>query len=165
MHFPKWLEKKYLDPKNVEAKAIQLRQEGKTIVTLNGSFDLLHVGHLFFLFEAKKQADVLIVALNSDESIRSYKSEERPICVLAHRLEMVAAMECVDYVTYFEETDPRDLLKKVRPDVHVNGHEYGAECIEAKTVQEIGGRLHLLPRKGTLSTSEVIQKIRGLSCV
>jgi D-glycero-beta-D-manno-heptose 1-phosphate adenylyltransferase len=158
------LETKLLKPENLEETAKQLRNDGKTIATLNGSFDLLHAGHLYILFQAKKQADVLIVAMNSDASIQKYKSPDRPIVSLQYRLEMMAAIQCVDFVTWFEETDPCSLLLKIRPDVHVNGAEYGKDCIEAKTVREIGARLHLVDRVPTLSTSSIIEKIKKL-CV
>ncbi len=137
-----------------------MRALGLTIATLNGSFDLLHAGHLYIIHQASLQAGKLLVALNSDESIRSYKSPRRPIIPLQYRLEMIAAIEFVDFVTWFEETDPRDLLRKIRPDVHVNGAEYGAHCVEADTVASFGGRLHLVNRIPSLSSSEIIEKIR-----
>lgn len=158
------LEKKLIKPDQLEAKVRSLRAAGKTIATLNGSFDLLHAGHLYILFQAKLQADCLIVALNSDESIKAYKSLDRPIIPLQYRLEMMAAIECVDFVTWFHETNPCELLLKIRPDVHVNGAEYGENCIEAKTVESFGGRLHLVDRIPTLSTSAIIEKVRKL-CV
>jgi len=159
MH-PKWLEKKLIKPENIEAKAAFLRARGVSLATLNGSFDLLHAGHLFIVYEASKQADILIVALNSDASIRQYKKGDRPIIPLSYRLQMVAALEFVHFVTWFEETDPRELLEKIKPDVHVNGAEYGADCIEAKTVQKGGGRLHLVERIPSLATSAIIEKIK-----
>lgn len=158
------LEKKLLKPHELEARVSSIRKGGKTIATLNGSFDLLHAGHLYILFQAKKQADFLIVALNSDDSIRSYKSADRPIVCLQYRLEMIAALGCVDFVTWFEETDPCKFLLKIKPDVHVNGAEYGQNCIEAKTVQSFGGKLHLVDRIPSLSTSSIIEKIQKL-CV
>jgi len=157
---PVWLQKKLIEPNTLEEKMDQLRERKLTIATLNGSFDLLHAGHLYIIHEASKQADRLVVALNSDSSIQKYKSKDRPIVPLSYRLEMMAALEFVDFVTWFEETDPRELLKKIRPDVHVNGAEYGENCIEAATVREGGGKLYLVPRIETLSTSNIIDKIR-----
>jgi rfaE bifunctional protein nucleotidyltransferase chain/domain len=156
---PPWLEKKWLDPENIEERIGELRRGGKTLATLNGSFDLLHAGHLYILHQASLQADILVVALNSDRSIQAYKSPKRPIISLEHRLSMMAALTFVDYVTSFEETDPCALLAKIRPDVHVNGAEYGLECIEAKTVLAHGGRIHLVDRVASLATSEVIKKV------
>ena len=136
------------------------RRQHKTIATLNGSFDLLHAGHLFIINEAAGQADILVVALNSDASIRAYKSPSRPIIPLEYRLKMMAALEAVDFVTWFNETDPILLLEQIRPDVHVNGSEYGAECIEAGVVREHGGRLHIVKKVEGLSTSAIIEKIK-----
>lgn len=159
MKKPKWLEKKLIEPKNLEEFANSLREKKLTIATLNGSFDLLHAGHLYIISEAKLQADKLIVALNSDASIREYKGADRPIVSLNYRLSMMAALEFVDFVTWFEETTPCALIEKIRPDVHVNGIEYGSECIEAKTVKSVGARLHLVDRIPSLATSEIIKKI------
>lgn len=160
MNTPEWLRKKLIDPQHIEGKVAFLRAQNGTIATLNGSFDLLHAGHLFIISEASKQADYLIVALNSDASIQQYKSPDRPIVPLLYRLEMMAALEFVDYVTWFDETDPRTLLAKIKPDVHVNGAEYGDQCIEAETVRKGGGRLHLVKRIPSLATSTLIEKIK-----
>jgi rfaE bifunctional protein nucleotidyltransferase chain/domain len=155
-----WLQKKLIEPKQLAHKVAALRAEKKTIATLNGSFDLLHAGHLYIIHQASLQADCLLVALNSDRSIQQYKSPTRPIITLMDRLSMMAALEFVSYVTWFEETDPRNVLSKIKPDVHVNGVEYGANCIEADTVREHGGKLHLVERIPGLATSAVIEKIR-----
>ncbi len=157
---PAWLQKKLVEPEQLEAKVAELRARDLTLATLNGSFDLMHAGHLFIIHEASKQADRLIVALNSDSSIQKYKSPDRPIIPLSYRLEMMAALEFVDYVTWFDETDPCALLAKIKPDVHVNGSEYGTECIEAETVKTHGGRLHLVDRIPSLATSSIIEKIK-----
>jgi rfaE bifunctional protein nucleotidyltransferase chain/domain len=163
MYQPPWLQKKLLDPAQLEDRIAEIRSSRRTIATLNGSFDLLHAGHLFMIHQASLQADVLIVLLNSDRSIQQYKSAKRPIIPLQYRLEMMAALEFVDYVTWFEETDPRAILHRIKPDVHVNGAEYGDQCIEAETVRQNGGRLHLVERIAGLSTSAVIEKV--LQCV
>jgi D-glycero-beta-D-manno-heptose 1-phosphate adenylyltransferase len=157
---PPWLQKKLVEPEQLEAKVAELRAQGLSLATLNGSFDLLHAGHLFIIHEASKQASRLIVALNSDRSIQKYKSPDRPIISLPFRLEMIAALEFVDYVTWFDETDPSVLLAKIKPDVHVNGAEYGSECIEAETIKTYGGRLHLVDRIPSLATSAIIEKIK-----
>ena len=159
-NLPPWLQKKLLDPSQLEKKVRELKADGTTIATLNGSFDLLHAGHLYIIEQASKQADRLIVALNSDASIKRYKNASRPIISLRYRLEMMAALEFVDYVTWFEETDPCAVLTKISPTVHVNGAEYGADCIEAETVINLGGKIHLVDRIPSLSTSALIEKIR-----
>jgi len=157
-----WLRKKLIAPESLEEKILSLRAKKLTIATLNGSFDLMHAGHLYIIYEASKQADRLLVALNSDQSIKKYKSPDRPIVPLEYRLELMSALEFVDYVTWFDETDPRELLGKIKPDVHVNGAEYGENCIEAQTVKELGGKIHLVDRIPNLATSALIQKIKQL---
>lgn len=151
---------KCIEPEDLQKKVHELRSVGNTIVTLNGSFDLFHSGHLHILFEAKKQGDILIVGLNTDESIAKYKSADRPIIPLEQRLKLMASIEFVDYVTYFSETDPREILRIIKPDVHVNGGEYGEECIEANVVKEGGGRVHVVERLPGLSTSELIGLVK-----
>src|ERR1700722_10649830 len=96
---PLWLQKKLINPDQLERKVLELKSLGLKIATLNGSFDLLHAGHLYIIHQASLQGDKLIVALNSDASIQKYKSPSRPIITLKHRLEMMAALEFVDYVT------------------------------------------------------------------
>lgn len=151
--------KKLIHPNDLKKVVFDLRKQKKKIATLNGSFDLLHAGHLHIIYEAAKQGECLIVALNSDDSIKKYKSPLRPIIRLENRLQMVAALEFVDFVTWFEETDPRELLKIIKPDVHVNGAEYGAECIESGVVRENGGEIHIVNLKPSLSTSHLIETI------
>lgn len=151
---------KVIEPENIANVVFDLRSKGKKIATLNGSFDLMHAGHLHILYEASKQADVLLVALNSDCSIQKYKSIHRPLIPLEYRLQMMAAFEFVDYVTWFYETDPISFLKIVKPDVHVNGSEYGENCIEANTVKDFGGRIHIVKLIPGLSTSDIIKKIK-----
>lgn len=162
--FAQFVEKKWIDPDDLQEKIKELKAQGLTIATLNGSFDLLHAGHLEIIHQASLQADILIVGLNTDASIKQYKSPLRPIIPLKYRKQMMAALEFVDFVTWFEETDPREMLKKIRPDVHVNGAEYGENCIEAEIVKSGGGRVHIVSLVEGLSTSEIIKKIASV-CV
>jgi rfaE bifunctional protein nucleotidyltransferase chain/domain len=162
--FAEAIKEKYLLDDALEKKVAKLKMEGKTIVTLNGSFDLMHAGHLEMIYQASLQGDVLIVALNSDASIKKYKSPLRPIIPLEYRMQMMAALTMVDYVTAFDETDPISLLKKISPDVHVNGAEYGENCIEADVVRSGGGRIHIVSLVPYLSTSNIIRKIKE-TCV
>lgn len=154
--------RKIILPETLKQQAAAIKGQGKTIATLNGSFDLLHAGHLQIIYEASLQADVLIVALNSDSSIQRYKGASRPIIPLKYRLEMITALEFVDYATWFEETDPRLLLQTIQPDVHVNGSEYGQNCIEASVVHESGGKVHIVQLIPGLSTSQIIKKIGSI---
>lgn len=157
--FSSFIESKFCAPERLASFAKALKEQGKTIATLNGSFDLLHAGHLEMIYQASRQADVLIVALNSDRSIQQYKSPKRPLIPLRQRMEMVGALAMVDYVTFFEELDPRALLSLIQPHVHVNGAEYGKDCIEAETVKSYGGRVHIVDLVPGLSTSALIQKV------
>lgn len=150
---------KIVEPHELEPLVAKLRAAGKTLATLNGSFDLLHAGHLHILHQASTCADVLILGVNSDRSIQQYKSPNRPIIPLPYRMEMLAALGFVDYVSSFDELDPREFLKKVQPDVHVNGSEYGHDCIEAETVKAYGGKIQIVDKIPGLSTSEIIEKI------
>ena len=155
---------KIIHPEKVGQLAVDLRSQNKTIATLNGSFDLLHAGHMYMIYEAARAADVLIVAVNSDSSVKAYKSAKRPIVTLEYRLEMLSALGFIDYLTWFDEQDPRAILGRIKPDVHVNGVEYGENCIEAEVVRSHGGRLHLVDRIPGLATSTLIEKIKELAC-
>lgn len=157
--FAEAISAKFLHPERIEETRDNLRRQGKRIATLNGSFDLMHAGHLEMIYQASLQADVLIIALNTDRSIKEYKSPLRPIIALEFRLRMMAALEMVDYVTWFDETDPRQILARIRPDVHVNGAEYGENCIEAQVVRAYGGEVYIVSLVPGLSTSSIINKI------
>jgi D-beta-D-heptose 7-phosphate kinase/D-beta-D-heptose 1-phosphate adenosyltransferase len=139
--------------------AANLRAKGKRIVTINGSFDVLHSGHLHILNEARLRGDVLFVAVNSDRSVKSYKGPGRPVIGERGRAEMLLALRMVDYVHIFDEPDPIAFLEHVRPDVHVNGSEYGEDCIESETVKRGGGRVHIVDRIPGLSTSGLIDTL------
>lgn len=151
-----------LAPEKIEETIKDLRLHKKTIATLNGSFDLLHAGHLEIIFQASLQADILMVALNTDKSIQQYKDIKRPIIPLEQRTLLIAALEMVDYVTYFDDVNPRGLLMKIQPDVHVNGSEYGENCVEADVVRMQGGRVHIVEKIPGLSTSHIINKIKEI---
>ncbi len=150
---------KWVAPDQLERWAAQQRAQARTIVTLNGSFDLMHAGHLQIIYEASQQADVLIVLLNSDASVRQYKSPNRPIVPLEYRLQLLSALQWVQFVSWFDETDPRNALLQIRPNVHANGAEYGTDCLEAQVIQQTGGRLHLVQRIPGLATTQLIEKI------
>ena len=157
--FQESIQRKWIDPEDLQKKVQQIRAASRTIATLNGAFDLLHAGHLEIIYQASLQADILIVGLNTDESIRVYKSPLRPIISLEYRKQMMAALEFVDYVTWFAEINPIEMLKKICPDVHVNGAEYGEDCIEAEIVKQYGGKIHIVPLVPGLSTSAILTKI------
>lgn len=160
--FKESIQGKVLQPDALESTCKALKAEGKTIATLNGSFDLLHPGHFEMIYQASCQADVFILLLNSDASIQSYKNPNRPINPLEVRLQQIAALGMVDYVSWFEETDPCSVLEKIKPDVHVNGSEYGEACIEASVVERHGGKIHVVSLVDGYSSSNLIRKIREL---
>ena len=141
--------------------ATTLRAKGKRIATINGSFDVLHSGHLHILNEARRQGDVLIVGLNSDASVSAYKGPNRPIVPERQRAEMLLALRMVDYVHIFDEPDPISFLNEIRPDVHVNGSEYGANCIESDSVRKGGGIIHIVEKRPGLSTTRLLEAIQG----
>ena len=136
------------------------RSRGHTIVTTNGCFDLLHVGHIRYLYEASRYGDVLIVAINDDDSVRRLKGQLRPIIPQEERAEMVASLECVDYVTIFSEDTPIPLIRAIRPDYHVKGGDYTLdEMIEREAVEEAGGKPIVGIKVEGRSTSEIITDI------
>jgi len=156
----KGIGKKIILPEKIKTFSSEIKQNGKTIATLNGSFDILHLGHLEMLAQASQTADILFVLLNSDLSIQTYKSPRRPIRSLQERLYHVAALEMVDFVSWFEETDPCAILEKIRPHVHVNGSDYGENCIEADVVKSYGGKIHIVELVPGYSTTKLMEKIK-----
>jgi rfaE bifunctional protein nucleotidyltransferase chain/domain len=132
---------------------------GKTIVTNNGSYDIIHIGHVLGLFEAKKQGDILVVGINSDKSVKAYKGPSRPINNEQMRTRLLAALSCVDYVFTFDETEPMGWLEQIKPHIHTNGAEYGKDCIERSVVEKHGGQIHLLPMIEGIKSSMLIDRI------
>ncbi|MCL4235635.1 MAG: adenylyltransferase/cytidyltransferase family protein [Deltaproteobacteria bacterium] len=137
------------------------RAAGRTIVFANGAFDLLHVGHVRYLHGAAARGDVLVVALNSDESVRGLKGAGRPILPLAERLALVAAIEGVDVVTWFDEPNVSTLLLAIRPDVHAKGTDYTEDTVpEVATVRAYGGRVAITGDPKDHNTTDIIAAIR-----
>ena len=160
--FSRVVQRKSVLPHRLEAFVDHLRNQGHTIATINGSFDLLHPGHLEILYQASQQADFLFVLLNTDPSIQAYKSPNRPVNPLHIRIQYIAALEMVDYVSYFDESDPIAILEKVKPDVHVNDSEYGESCIEADVIHQHGGKIFIVNRVNDYSTTHFIERIKNL---
>lgn len=141
--------------------AAALRQQGKRIVFTNGCFDLLHVGHVRYLQAAKAQGDVLIVGLNSDESVRGLKGPPRPLIPQEQRAEVLAALEAVDYVVIFNESVPHETIQAVVPHVHVKGGDYTEEQLpEAPLVRSLGGTVVIVPAVEGWSTTAIAEKIQ-----
>lgn len=138
-----------------------LREKGKKIVFTNGCFDLLHAGHVKYLEKAKKSGDILLVAVNTDGSVRRLKGRNRPIMPQGDRAEILAALGCVDYVTFFNEITPADIIKYLRPDILVKGADYKIKEIAGNDIVEgYGGRVRTISLLKGRSTSSIIIKIR-----
>ncbi len=138
----------------------QLKSEGNVVVTTNGCFDVLHLGHLRYLQAARQLGDLLVVAINSDASVRELKGENRPLIPEDERAEMLAGLECVDYVVIFPELTPIELLSELKPDIHVKGGDYKLEqLVEREVVEANGGKVIVglnVPGKSTTNLIEVI---------
>ncbi|HKC57852.1 MAG TPA: adenylyltransferase/cytidyltransferase family protein [Vicinamibacterales bacterium] len=136
------------------------RAAGRTIAFANGCFDLLHVGHIRYLESASREADILVVAVNDDESVRRLKGEGRPILPAADRAELVAALRCVDYVVIFPEPTVGPLLTSLRPDVHCKGTDYTVDSVpERDIVLAYGGRTAIVGDPKDHSTRELLSRI------
>ena len=135
---------------------------GQVVAMANGVFDLIHVGHVRYLQEARQMADLLVVAVNSDASTRAYKGPDRPLIPEAERAEMVAALACVDFVLVFDELDVRPTLRALRPDIHVKGTDYTEASIpERDEVLAYGGRVAIAGDPKDHSSTETIARLRG----
>ena len=138
------------------------RSRNHIIAFANGCFDVLHVGHIRYLQDAARQGDVLVVAVNGDESVRELKGEGRPVMDERERAEIVAAIEGVDYVTIFRERSPARLLAELRPDVQCKGTDYTAESVpEAEIVRAYGGRIAIVGDRKDHSTTALLQRMRN----
>ena len=137
------------------------RAAGKSIVFTNGVFDLLHVGHLRYLQQARRLGEALIVGVNSDRSVRAIKGSDRPITPEAERAEILAALECVDGVVLFDEDTPQAVIAALQPDVLVKGADWAADAIVGRDVVEArGGRVVRISIEPGHSTSALVEKIR-----
>ena len=144
----------------VAAQVAVWKSQGKKVALANGAFDVLHVGHVRYLQGAKALADVLVVAVNSDASVRRLKGEGRPVVPLAERIEMLAALSCVDAVLAFEELDVRGVIRALKPDVHVKGTDYTPDTIpEADEVKAYGGRVAVAGDPKDHSTTDLVARL------
>jgi D-beta-D-heptose 7-phosphate kinase/D-beta-D-heptose 1-phosphate adenosyltransferase len=150
-----------ITPRNeLKSTVDRLKREGKKVVFTNGCFDILHAGHTRYLREARKLGDALILALNSDSSVRTIKGPMRPIVPEAERAEVVAALDSVDYVTVFDELTPLELIEFLRPDVIVKGGDWAEkDIVGAETVRKWGGRVAIMPEIEGASTTNIIDKV------
>jgi D-glycero-beta-D-manno-heptose 1-phosphate adenylyltransferase len=153
---------KILNREELKDRVAAWRRAGEPITLANGCFDLLHVGHIRYLHAAKQLGGRLVVAINSDESVRELKGDGRPLMPAEERAEILAALSDVDAVVVFPERDVRALIREVRPDVHAKGTDYTANTVpERDVVAECGGRLEIVGDPKDHSATEIIQSRIG----
>ena len=151
---------KIIDPLTLADRLISMRSAGKLVVFTNGCFDILHAGHVRYLSAAKNEGDLLVVGLNSDQSVRRIKGKRRPIVKQEHRLEILASLQVVDYVTLFDEPDPLKLIQLLKPSILVKGEDWSEDkIVGADIVKANGGRVVRVPLAGDASTSGIIERI------
>ena len=153
------MQAKILDREAIRAWVSAQRSRGKKIGFTCGAFDILHAGHVEYLAQARTYCDALIVAVNSDRSIQTYKSALRPINREEHRMAVVAALEAVEAVTLMEETRPSDLIRLLQPDVYVKGGDYSANNLQSKPlVEAYGGQVVCIPINSHISTTAILER-------
>ena len=155
------MNEKILSPPDLLGVRVRLRAEGRKLVFTNGVFDILHVGHVRYLEQARQLGDALLVAINSDRTVRELKGRGRPLTNQDERAEILAAMRAVTYVTIFDDISPRSLIGEVLPDVLVKGGDYALSEIHGREeVEAAGGRVVSLPFIAGASTSNLIERMR-----
>jgi len=154
-------DKIYVEPRALVPVVERYRQDGKTIVFGNGCFDLIHVGHIRYLEAARELGDVLIIAVNTEASIRSNVGRERPINACEKRMEVIAALASVDFVTPLEAANPIELLQLYRPDIQAKGTDYSLDAMpEREVVEQIGGRIEFVGDEKQHSSTELRRILR-----
>ena len=155
------VKEKIFDPEKMLGERQRLRAAGKRLVFTNGVFDLLHVGHVRYLAQARELGDALLVAINSDRTVRELKGADRPVFNEAERTEILAAMRFVNYVTIFDDISPRSLIATLLPDVLVKGGDYELDQIHGREeVEAAGGKVISLPFVKGASTTSLIDRLR-----
>jgi D-glycero-beta-D-manno-heptose 1-phosphate adenylyltransferase len=161
------MNKKILDAKELGKISERLRETGKKLVVTNGCFDLLHVGHVRYLQAARALGDALAVGLNGDDSVRALKGNNRPINRAADRAEVLAALECVDYVAVFPEMRATGFLEETMPAIYVKGGDYKPETLDADeraVLEKAGAEIRILPFVPGYSTSNLVEKAGAEIC-
>lgn len=155
------MEKIIDDRKKLRGIISKAQQEGKKVVFANGCFDILHVGHIRYLKGAKQLGDILVVGVNTDESIMELKGKDRPVISLAERLEILGVIEQIDYLIPFGEKRADKILMELKPDVHAKGTDYSEETVpERDTVMSYGGRVAIVGDPKDHSVTEIITKMK-----
>ena len=152
--------KNLLTREEMKKKIEELKKNGKKTVFTNGVFDILHIGHLTYLEEARNLGDVLVVGVNSDASVKVNKGDKRPINSEKNRAEILSGLKFVDYTVIFDEKTPENLLDFLKPDIHVKGGDYKKEDLpETKIVEKNGGEVKILSFVDSFATTDIINKI------
>ncbi|MCP4716501.1 MAG: D-glycero-beta-D-manno-heptose 1-phosphate adenylyltransferase [Deltaproteobacteria bacterium] len=160
MHQPRDIVSKILSRDQLRQRIVALKGDGKRVVFTNGCFDIVHAGHVNLLQDARRQGDVLVVAVNSDASVRGLKGPTRPVVAQQQRAQVVASLEAVDYVVVFDELDPLKVIEALVPHVLVKGGDWSPETIVGRDVVERnGGCVMALPLVAGLSTTEIIRRV------
>ena len=150
-----------LDERDLAEALARERAAGRTIAFANGCFDVLHVGHIRYLQGSAREADILVVGVNGDESVCELKGAGRPVMGEAERAEIISAIRGVSYVTIFRERSPRRLIGDLKPDVHCKGTDYTTDSVpEAEVVRSYGGRVAIVGDPKDHSTTELLEKLR-----
>jgi rfaE bifunctional protein nucleotidyltransferase chain/domain len=158
------MSEKVLDMDELAQRTETLRRAGKTVVATNGCFDLLHLGHVRYLQAARTRGDVLVVGINSDESVRQLKGAGRPLNNERDRAEILAALECVDLITIFPEERATRFIETAKPAIYVKGGDYTSDTLNAEehaALEKIGAKIDIVPFEKGYSTSRLIEQLRG----
>lgn len=154
----------FVKRENIKSIVNKIHNEGKTVVTTNGCFDILHVGHIRYLQKTKTFADYSIILLNADKSVKLIKGKNRPVNNENDRAEILCALSCVDYVVLFDESSPRDLLDEIKPDVHTKGADYDSKTLpEADVIIKNGGKIEFIEFVKGKSTTNTIKAMKEIS--
>jgi len=150
-----------LSRENISKISTELKKQGKTIVFTNGCFDIIHLGHIYYLSEAKKLGDYLIIGLNTDSSVKKLKGPERPINSEQDRAMVLDALKSVDFVVLFDEDTPLELIREISPNILVKGGDYKAdEIVGADFMKQHNGKVMIIPYLQGKSTTKIIEKIK-----
>ncbi len=151
---------KILERTALKEKLDALRREGKKIAFTNGCFDILHVGHVRYLQEARKTADVLVLGLNSDTLVRAIKGEKRPLVTESERAEVLAGLACVDFITIFAELTPLELICFLKPDLLIKGGDWPEDQVVGRNeIRQWGGRVTIVPEVAGKSTTNIVDRV------
>ena len=165
MYQPRGLKTKLKALEIIKNEILLLQQQGKKIVFTNGCFDILHAGHVDIFQQARNLGGALVVAVNSDISIKQIKGEKRPVVPQAQRMQVLAALEAIDYVVIFDEENPLKIIKELQPDILVKGGDWPIETIVGREiVEKNGGEIRSIPLLEGISTTNIIEEVKKRFC-